>query len=274
MQVMKKYNDFAAKYNLLRKASVPEISEIESDGNPRVSKFGGKFPYLPDETIPECTHCHQFPMMVAQLYVPSLPHFIQDLFPESQRQSLIVLSICPSCLGFNGYNVNVYSEDQLDQLIYHDDVGQKWATPEMNMMRICNFRPGSPHSLDELDQQKQFLRLTTVTSWRDAEMAPYSSVKEVKDLMEKEKIESNQRMFLAAHDINIKNCIAGHSYVGGWPHFTGDDQTPEHYKILLNITESEEATLEWGNGGTAQLWIGTDENAGKFKFTCWTNPFS
>ena len=136
-KVMREYSDFVKSNNLTRKASIPIISSFEDDCNPRISKIGGKFPYLPDETIQECPKCKQFPMMVAQLYVPSLPLYIQDIFPKSLKQSLIVLSICPSCLGSDYYCVRTYDESQLDSLVYHDDVGKKWSTPQYIMSRTC-----------------------------------------------------------------------------------------------------------------------------------------
>lgn len=271
MSILKSYTKFVESNNLTRKASIPIISSFETDGNPRISKIGGKFPYLENETIPECPKCHEIPMMVAQLYVPTLPDYIQRLFPESLQKSLVVLSVCPSCLGSEHYCIHTYDESQLDNLIYHDDVGEKWATPQYNMMRIFNFQPNSPQTYDAIDQQKQYLQFNAITGWKDTEMVPYASVDEVKNLMKGANIEPNNRVFLIAHEINMKNEISGNSYLGGWPHFCQEDQTPKGYQILLNLCESPAATLEWGNGGTAQLWIGINENEGKFKFTCSTH---
>lgn len=272
MKIMKEYSDFVKSNNLTRKASIPIISSFEDDCNPRISKFGGKFPYLPTETIKECPNCHQFPMMVAQLYVPTLPGYIQDLFPESLKHSLVVLSICPSCLGSEHYNISTYNETQLNDLIYHDDIGKQWSTPQFIQMRSFNFQPNSPQTYDEIDQQRQYFQFNTITGWKDTEMVPYASVDEVKNLLKESKIDSNSnRVFLVAHEMNMKNEISANSYLGGWPHFCKEDQTPENYRILLNLCESPAATLEWGNGGTAQIWIGINENEGKFKFTCSTH---
>ncbi|OHT02771.1 hypothetical protein TRFO_30030 [Tritrichomonas foetus] len=267
-KIVSNYTNFITKYDLMRKAAVPITSDFEDDGNPRISKIGGKFPYLPNEEISLCNECHQFPMMVAQLYVPSLPDFIQVLFPSDFKNSLIVLSVCPSCLGSKCYNVKAYNESQLDDLEYHDDVGEKWSTPEFLNLRCFNFQPNSPQTYDLIDQKRQYFEFKTITNWNETMMAPYTSVGEVKSLLKKEKIEDNHRTFLAAHEINMKNEIAGNSYLGGWPCFCQEDQTPEGYKILLNLSESAAATLEWGNSGTAQLWIGVGGNSGKFKFTC------
>jgi hypothetical protein len=63
--------------------------------------------------------------------------------------------------------------------------------------------------------------------------------------------------------------VAAACYVAGWPRFCGDDQTPgDGWVLLLNLCESEIATLEWGDCGTAQLWVGVDEHEGEFRFTC------
>lgn len=259
---------FIDKHKLFLKCSIPIISEMEDDCNPRVSKFGGKFPYLEDEVIPKCHVCDQFPMMVVQLYVPSLPEYIQDLFPENYKKSLLVLGVCPECLGSNWYHIRVYSEDELDKLVYHEDEGKNWAKPEYHERRNFPRIPFSPQPYDAYDEQRQYFHLCTIVDWKDTEMVPYTSLKTVQDLLKKEGIDNNNRYFLVAHGINMQNNVSGNSYLGGWPHFCNGDQTPESYKILLNICESEAATLGWGDCGTAQIWIGFGKNEGKFKFTC------
>ena len=266
--IVSSFSEFVNSNNLMREASVPVISYFSDDCNPRSSKIGGKFPYLPNEEIPLCSSCKQFPMMALQLYVPSLPEFIIDLFPDDMKQSLVVLSICPSCLGSKGFNVRTYNDEQLDELVYHDDVGKEWSELPLIMQRSFNVGPNSPHTYSQFDMKKQYIQFASIQSWNDTMMAPYPSVDEVKKLMKANHIDTNNRSFLAAHSINMQNKISGCSYLGGWPCFCKKDLTPEGYKILFNFCESEACSLEWGNGGTAQLWIGTDENSGKFKFTC------
>jgi hypothetical protein len=34
------------------------------------------------------------------------------------------------------------------------------------------------------------------------------------------------------------------------------------------LCASDAATLEWGDAGTAQVWVGSDAHAGEFRFTC------
>lgn len=259
---------FISKHNLFLRCSTPVVSECEPDCNPRVSKFGGQFPYLDGESVPRCTVCDQFPMMAAQLYVPSLPAYVQELFPERERRSLLVLGICPECLGSHGYHIRSYAEDELDRLVYHADEGRDWARPEYHERRVFPRIPFSPQPYDAYDEQRQYFHHCTVVDWQDSEMVPYTSLRSVQELLKKEGIDNNNRYFLVAHSINMQNNVSGNTYLCGWPHFCDGDQTPEDFRILLNMCESEAATLGWGDCGTAQLWIGTGKNEGKYMFTC------
>ncbi|KAH0792843.1 hypothetical protein GPJ56_003253 [Histomonas meleagridis] len=260
--------EFINKNNLYRKTAIPVISSVAEDENPRVSKFGGKYPYLPNETIQKCPVCEQFPMMAVQLYIPSLPEFVQQYFQEADRKSLLVLGICPECLGSNGYQIKIYGEGELDKLVYHDDHGKIWASPEYHERRHFPRIPFSPQPYDSFDEQRQYFQFCTIESWKETEMVPYTSLKQIQELIKSEGIESSNRYFLIAHGINMQNNVSGNSYLAGWPHFCESDQTPDGYQILLNMCESEAATLGWGDCGTAQIWVGTGSNAGKYLFTC------
>jgi hypothetical protein len=268
-KVVSGYRDFVVKHKLFRKAAYPNISYTGSDGNPRSTKFGGKYPLLPGEAAPKCPSCDQQLMMVVQVYIPSLPAFVQNALPQPQRDKLLVLGVCPECLGSTGYHIHVYGPADLDKLEYHDDIGENWSRPELLYRRRFPRIPNSPPNYDEVDRQRQFMRFALVGEWNETDMAPYTSVASVKQQLEEDHIPANQRIFIAAHDINMKNGLAATVYLGGWPHFCGQDQTPgDDYVVLLNICESEAATLEWGDAGTAQIWAGTGSHAGEFKFTC------
>lgn len=266
-KVIATFSSFIQKHDLVRKAAYPDISMFGEDCNPRSSKFGGKIPYLPSETCPHCSVCDQDMMMIAQLYLPSLPDFVTENLQEADREKLMVISVCPQCLGTHEYSIKLYSENELDNLVYHDDVGKAWGKPEMQYRRTINPMPNSPFTFDEFDLKKQVMSFAAVGEWKETEMVPYPCLDMVKELMREDGIEANQRMTFAAHEFNMNNSISAASYLGGWPKFYGSDLTPgDHWKIFLTLNESEATTLEWGECGLAQIWVGIGEESGKFKF--------
>lgn len=264
------YLKFVNDHDLRRKAAIPKIKEDGEDGNPRVTKFGGKYPHLPNEEIPGCSYCLQDKlMMVVQLYINDLPEFIKSFFPLDKQDCLLVLGVCPQCMGSHGYHISTYYGDSIDQLEYSDDVGKEWSKESLNSSRCFPHMRASPFSVyDDSIARKQFFELNIIQEWIETEMVPYASNDCIKNLMSNDGIQPNQRMFLIANEINMRNNLTANIYLGGWPMFCEKDQTPENMKLLLNITESEAATLEWGNGGNAQIWMSTEENCGKFLFTC------
>jgi hypothetical protein len=267
-RVVSGYRGFVTKYGLSRKAAYPSIAHGGDDGNPRVTKFGGKYPRLPGEALPKCPSCDQQLMMIVQLYIPSLPAFVQESLPEDQRDKLLVLGVCPECMGSTGYDIRAYGPSDLDSLEYQDDVGEQWTRAEMIYRRRFPRMVNSPQVYDAFDRQRQYMQLRVVSNWTETEMVPYTSVASVREKLEEEQIPINQRIFIAAHDINLKAGVAATVYLGGWAHFCGPDQTPgDDFVVLLSLSESEAASLEWGDAGTAQIWAGTGEHAGEFKFT-------
>jgi hypothetical protein len=263
------YRDFVNKHKLFRKAAYPTVAYSGEDANPRVTKFGGKYPVLPGESVPKCTVCNHQLMFIVQLYGPALPPTIQGILPQTHRDRLIVLGVCPECLGSSGYDIHVYGPADLDKLAYHDDIGEDWSRPELLYRRRFPRIPNSPPVYDEVDRKRQYMQLTNVTSWTEVDMAPFSSIPAVKQKLEDDHVPANQRLFIAAHDLNMKNGLAATVYGGGWPHFCGGDQTPgDEFGLLLSLCESEAATLEWGEAGTAQIWAGNGAHAGEFVFTC------
>lgn len=266
-KVIATFSSFIQKYELVRQAAYPSVAMFSDDCNPRSSKFGGKIPYLPSEKCPHCSVCDQDMMIVAQLYLPSLPDFVTEDLREEDRDKLMVISVCPQCLGTNGYCIKLYAAEELDTLVYHDDVGEAWSKPEMQFRRTINPIPNSPFTYDEFDMRKQVMAFTAVEEWKETEMVPYPCLDKVRELMRQDGIEPSQRMTFAAHEFNMNNSISAASYLGGWPKFYGDDLTPgDDWKIFLTLTESEAATLEWGECGLAQIWVGIGKEAGNFKF--------
>ena len=267
-KVVSSFNAFVQKHNLTRKAAYPTLSQLADDCNPRQSKFGGKIPYLATEECPKCSSCDQSMMMIAQLFIPSLPEFVQSALAPEDRTKLLVLSVCPQCLGQHGSSIRLYSEDQLDSLVYHDDVGESWSKEDHQYARTVGRWFHSPHPFDAFEAQKRWMHFSAIDEWKVCDMVPYMSVEKVKQLLKEDGIEGGQRMTFAAHDFNIKSGVGATAYLGGWPRFCGPDLTPgDDWTLLLSMLESEAASLEWGDSGVAHLWAGTGENSGKFKFT-------
>jgi hypothetical protein len=267
-KMISSFREFVTSSELVRKAAYPTIKSA-SDGSPRSTKFGGMYPQLPSESHRKCDLCDQPLMMIVQLYVPTLPDFIQSQFPPQSRDQLIVLGVCPQCLGSNGHYIASYSGDQLDRLVYHPDVGEKWKQREMRNRRRFPQIPNSPPVYDTTDDRRCSMDFCAVGGWVEADMVPNATVTKVRQQLEDAQIEVTERIFIAAHDINMENGLAAVAYLGGWPHFCGEDQSPgSDFVLLLSLCESEAATLEWGNAGTAQIWMGVNSKAGAFKFTC------
>jgi hypothetical protein len=237
-----------ASHNLLRKAACPTASTDQADANPRTSKFGGKYPVRPNDSLPKCASCEQTMMMIIQLYIPSLPEFIKTQVPPEIQDSLLVLGVCPECLGSAGYRIDVHHSDVLDTLVYHEDVGPQWSTPEFQYRRRFPRVPNSPQPFDAVDQRRRWMDLRVIGGWNETEMVPHPSNAVLREALEQAKIPVNQRISLAVHDISIRAGVAASCYAGGWPRFCGEDQTPgKNWIVLCNLCESDLATLEWGD---------------------------
>ena len=256
--------------NLMKPAAYPIVEE-EDCQNPRVSKFGGDYPSLPEETFNVCPSCQTKDfLLVAQLYIPTLPDFIQQIFPEKYRQSLIVFGVCPRCLGYNGYRVRIYSDEQLDQLKYQPDIGPSFSTSLNYSSRVFPPIPQSPHPFDILDAQRCYIQPKTITDWKIVESAPNSTIQSIISLFKREGVNIDH-LFLDLADINIQTGALGHSLLGGWPHFAKKEDSPENYQLILNFTESPESTLAIGEGGAGQLWVKVENENIEFKYTCSCN---
>jgi hypothetical protein len=267
-KVVSAFREFVTTHALARPAAYPRLTCLH-DCNPRTTKFGGKYPLLPAESSPACPRCDQPLMMVVQLYVPALPEFIRSQFPDDRRDQLIVVGVCPECLGSDGYRIAAYSGGDLDRLVYRDDVGEKWSRPPLLGLRRFPCIPNSPPVYDCVDERRQYMCFSGVDGWTETECVPDSSVAAVRKKLREEKFGPPERVLIASHDINMENGLAANCYVGGWPRFCGQDQSPgDDFVLLFSLCESEAATLEWGNSGTAQIWMGVAGKAGEFKFTC------
>lgn len=229
------YRAIIEENNLIRIAAVPNVKEGDTT-NPRVSKFGGSYPYLPEEGTARCHVCNTDNISCCQLYVPSLPQFIQDYFPADKRDGLLVLSLCPECLGMDGYRCSYYQDDVLDKLVY----------AYIKNSDYDGFEP------------------RIVESWSETKCFPNISVDIYSTLLTSK---FGDYDYDASDELNKENNNPSGTYLGGWPEFVQSDETPDGMTLLLEMEESEAATLMWGDAGTAQLWMSTGEDFGSFKLT-------
>lgn len=248
-------------------ASYPITESIDTH-DPRFSKFGGDYPMLETEKHGECSYCgtNEF-LLVAQLYIPTLPQYIQNLFPEKFQNSLIVFGICPRCIGHEGYIVRVYDENQLDNLIYHTDIGPEWATASNCSSRVFPPSPKSPHPFDKLDARRCYIEPHTVTEWKTIQNAPNSTIIDIQTIFEDEGFDPNH-LFLELAGINLETNALGHTLLGGWPHFAEPSNLLPDFHLLLNISESLECSLGVGENGSGQLWVKASDDSLEFKYTC------
>jgi hypothetical protein len=219
---------------------------------------------LPDEEIPSCKECKEKMMMIVQIFVAELPDFIRSLFREDSQDSLLVLGVCPQCLGSYGYDIRLYKQEELDRLEYIPDVGEKWSSPEMFCSRVAFRRPNSPQSFDAIDRQRQWMAFCQVSSWVVSKMVPSPRIPQVKKLLKNDEMKPSQRLVIASHDINLEHNVIGKCHLGGWPRTCNGF---DNFVLLLSLCESEATSLDWGNCGWAELWIGVGSHLGDFKFT-------
>ena len=202
--------------------------------NFEVSKFGGKIPHLPNEEIPTCQECGQKMEVVAQIYVPSLPDFAKNVFPEALKQSLIVLFVCTEDLPFGDWQMvsRVYSQDQIKNLIYDEP------------------------KEDAKIESALFQNYEMLDTYNDTSNDYLEVMGEVDDLAMEE------LMRKVRDEIRTSKC-----YFGGFPYYQQGEETPgDNFTLLLNIENDENFSMMWGDGGNAQIWV-NNENPEEFHLT-------
>jgi hypothetical protein len=215
-------------------AFVPLVREGDC-ADPRCIKFGGCVPHDPIG-YPQCPICDVAAAHVVTIYVPMLPEPLQDLFPQDERETVIVVCYCEQC--FREVPVFVFRREEIDQLVVSiGNPGRRTPFNEPRMVigwRMEKSHP-DPVGLDAVNIPGMNYRPSRV--WGDV-------------------IEEK-----------LERCAQG-TYFGGFPEYVHyvEQPTPTS-RLLLEITQSKASTAMWGDCGTAQLWMEVGENYGKFQVT-------
>jgi hypothetical protein len=216
-------------------AWVPLVRAGDS-GTVRCIKFGGSMPHDPAAGYPLCPVCHVPVTHIMTLYVPLLPREVQEFFPDDERETVLVVGYCEQC--WLEVPVQVFRGNEIDGLVMSANLG--------NHGRPCN-------------------EARVVVGWREEKSHPcgtgieYMNLGGLKyrasslwnDLMEKENEQAGEG-----------------TYAGGFPNYVQDREQPtEASRLLFELSYSEASTYMWGDCGTAQLWMETGEDYGKFQVT-------
>ena len=235
-QTVEKFNKFHTliqnltnDQTLSREVAWPTVV-IGDANNPRISKFGGCQPFLPEEGFTLCKGCHSKCSMVCQIYVPTTPKWFQERFPLEYRDSMIAVLYCNHC--YLQVEAKFYTKDQLDSIVYTDDV----VFPG-----VVNYTFNDPR---------------IVTGWTSGRMMPNMSNMIVNEIAEKNSVDSEEldeqfQKYNFVHEPPGENG----TYIGGWPDFVQDDCTPEDSFLVINLSESCSSTAMWGDAGAAQVFM-------------------
>lgn len=203
---------------------------IGDSNNPRISKFGGSQPFLPDDGCTLCKECHCKCSMICQIYIKTTPEWFRSRFNPEYQDSLIVILYCNSY--FLNIEARLYIGDQLDSLVYTEDV----VYPG-----VVNYTFNEPR---------------IVTGWKSGKMMPIMGNSILNEMSK-----SHSFHYEELHEqFSRYNFVHGPSggnltYLGGWPEFVQSDSTPPDSFLVMNLSQSCSSTAMWGDAGTAQVWM-------------------
>jgi hypothetical protein len=229
----------------IRTAYYP-IIEHNDVCSPTVSRFGGSFCKLPEETFPLCCFGSGSFINIVQLYIPTLPAEIQNLFPESKRKCLLVYQICSECLSWEKPIVKLYFPEDFEKLEFSKSQ--------------YSLKPSHVTEWKQYDSMMYSLQLTYFSEKLISEGKPSFFLENDPDKYHEhffEKIRETVEKLHPRHNSNL----------GAFPDFVQDDETPEGFEILANFEEDEICNIMWGDAGTAQLWVRTDDDNVELKAT-------
>jgi hypothetical protein len=216
-------------------AFIPLVHAGDS-ATPRCIKFGGSLPHDPLIGYPLCPVCRVPTTHILTLYVPLLPRLIQELFPDDEKETVIVVCYCEQC--FLEVPVFVYRGEEIDRLVLSANLGSRGRA--FNEPRI-------------------------VYDWQESKSYPDWSGFERLHLMGMT-YEPGQ-VWRDLFETKMSKCT-GLTYVGGFPEFVQGPENPtRESRLLMQIAESDGSTGMWGDCGSAQLWMEVGEDYGKFQVT-------
>ncbi|OHS98415.1 hypothetical protein TRFO_35191 [Tritrichomonas foetus] len=228
--------NFFLQNNLWQTGYEPVCNLCEST-SPKVSKFGGYIPHLPQEPPHVCSECDKKKEVLLQLYIPDAPQPVKELFPDQLQKSLIVFTYCTECMSSNEENsisYNVYSEEEIPSLVFD----QPPEDYKINSSVITNWAPF--RSID--GSTSKFYDLVNEAGLDDVQMEEF--VRE------------------------LKNKYAGTTYLRGNADFTeGEYDAPEGMVLLASFEQDKNFSMMWGDAGVAHLWMKPREAFGEFNLT-------
>ena len=216
----------------LSKPGFLPVCENHDSASPRVSKFGGAVPHLPDAPAAACESQHQQELLV-QLYVPSLPAPARALFQPDC--ALVVVLYCTECMDSGiSPTVALYSESQLDSLVY------------------ANAKSDAA------------IEARTITAWREFCCVDFTS-EAAYDSARNAGLDEIQMEELGRE---IKDKYAGGTYLMGVPRYEQGEYEPgDGFVLLANFEQDSNFSMMWGDAGVAQLWMKTGAEFGEFNLT-------
>ena len=227
---------FFAAHNLWRTGYEP-ICQFQESNSPLVSKYGGLIPRLPQNPVIGCPECGHQKEVLLQLFIPSLPQAVQELFPEQIRRGLIVFTYCTECMPSNennGITFNVYGENELANLVFDSPPGDA----KIKSSVIGQWTPFI--SIDA--SSEKFSQCLAQAGIDDLKMEDFVR--------------------------SLKDRYAGTCYLLGTPDFTeGEYDPPEGMVLLANFEQDKNFSMMWGDAGIAQLWMRPGDGFGEFNLT-------
>ncbi|KAH0795347.1 hypothetical protein GPJ56_000796 [Histomonas meleagridis] len=220
------FDQYCEKNNLFKKCWYPTDLNKRDTVNPKISKIGGKRPHLPEE---ELNPNHS---MLMQLYIPTIPEEMKSFFPKEKQNSLLVVMIDSEIHGLdNDATIRLYSEDQLDKLVYENDV------------QFDGIYLNEP---------------VTIGSWVEGIQVPSCG----------EIFEELEEKFGPNYETNYGILTMDQTYLGGHKHVFNDESPPsDEYVLFMNFGQGKASSDLWGDCGTGQLYMTVGNNFGAFYFT-------
>lgn len=226
--------NFFMTHNLWKPGYMPQCENHDSTST-QASKFGGSCPHLSQDPVPVCPLCQNRLEVLLQLYIPSLPEQVRQLFAPSQQQSLIVFYYCTDCMESNSENAlhfKIFNQDDLQNVVF------------------------------DLPPNESKINPAVIVSW-----IPFKSIDGTTETFYQIFNGQNQLDEVAMEEFHreIKRQYAGTTYLLGNPDFTeGEYGRPEGMINLACFQQDNNFSMMWGDAGYAHLWMMPGDENGQF----------